>query len=121
MNLGHECLAAVLRELGLADAFDAVVVSADVSALSLCVPSARGLFRSSRTPRPIDIAKTASIPQDCPSTTNHTKQPTKRTNLPCPQVGAEKPCPVIFEEACRALGVEPQHAVHVGDDRRWAP
>lgn len=34
------------------------------------------------------------------------------------EVGAEKPNPLLFERACEALGVAPEHAVHVGDDRR---
>ena len=33
------------------------------------------------------------------------------------QVGAEKPCPLIFEEAVSRLGVEPHEVVHLGDDR----
>ena len=32
--------------------------------------------------------------------------------------GAEKPNPVLFLAACEALGVRPEHVVHVGDDRR---
>jgi len=35
------------------------------------------------------------------------------------QVEAEKPNPIIFEAALDALGVQPEEAVHVGDDRRW--
>lgn len=31
------------------------------------------------------------------------------------EVGAAKPDPVIFHTACTALGVRPEHAVHVGD------
>ena len=34
------------------------------------------------------------------------------------EVHAEKPNPVIFEAACAALGLPPEHCVHVGDDRR---
>ncbi|EIE20438.1 HAD-superfamily hydrolase [Coccomyxa subellipsoidea C-169] len=34
------------------------------------------------------------------------------------EVGAEKPNPLIFEIACQQLGVEPEEAVHIGDDRR---
>lgn len=34
------------------------------------------------------------------------------------EVGAEKPNPVIFEAAFNALGVAPEEAIHVGDDRR---
>ncbi|KAL8167804.1 hypothetical protein V2J09_009303 [Rumex salicifolius] len=34
------------------------------------------------------------------------------------EVAAEKPNPTIFLKACELLGVEPQDAVHVGDDRR---
>jgi len=33
-------------------------------------------------------------------------------------VGAEKPSPIIFEEAVQLLGVTPPECVHVGDDRR---
>lgn len=33
-------------------------------------------------------------------------------------VGAEKPNPMIFLEACRRLEVNPEHVIHVGDDRR---
>jgi REG-2-like HAD superfamily hydrolase len=32
--------------------------------------------------------------------------------------GAEKPNPVLFQCACEALDVRPEHVVHVGDDRR---
>jgi putative hydrolase of the HAD superfamily len=32
------------------------------------------------------------------------------------EVGARKPAPEIFLHACRALGVEPEAAMHVGDD-----
>ena len=32
--------------------------------------------------------------------------------------GAEKPNPVLFQSACEALCVRPEHVVHVGDDRR---
>ena len=32
------------------------------------------------------------------------------------EVGAEKPDPALFLAACRALGVTPGHALHVGDD-----
>ncbi|KAK2970492.1 hypothetical protein RJ640_023675 [Escallonia rubra] len=34
------------------------------------------------------------------------------------EVAAEKPNPMIFLKACELLGVEPEDAVHVGDDRR---
>nr|CAD1833447.1 unnamed protein product [Ananas comosus var. bracteatus] len=34
------------------------------------------------------------------------------------EVAAEKPNPTIFLKACEFLGVEPEEAVHVGDDRR---
>ncbi|EPS70560.1 hypothetical protein M569_04202, partial [Genlisea aurea] len=34
------------------------------------------------------------------------------------EVEAEKPNPVIFLKACELLGVHPEDAVHVGDDRR---
>ncbi|KAL0383459.1 UNVERIFIED_CONTAM: hypothetical protein Scaly_0633200 [Sesamum calycinum] len=33
-------------------------------------------------------------------------------------VEAEKPNPMIFLKACEFLGVQPEDAVHVGDDRR---
>ena len=33
-------------------------------------------------------------------------------------VSAEKPNPVIFMKACEELGVDPDHVIHVGDDRR---
>ncbi|XP_020584986.1 haloacid dehalogenase-like hydrolase domain-containing protein 3 [Phalaenopsis equestris] len=34
------------------------------------------------------------------------------------EVAAEKPNPMIFMRACELLGVKPEDAVHVGDDRR---
>lgn len=34
------------------------------------------------------------------------------------QVGVEKPCPLIFEEACEKLALDPHEVVHLGDDRR---
>lgn len=36
------------------------------------------------------------------------------------EVGAEKPNPRIFDEACRRSGVDARHdfIIHVGDDRR---
>lgn len=34
------------------------------------------------------------------------------------EIGVEKPNPMIFEVACQQLGVLPEEAVHVGDDRR---
>ncbi|GAB4843931.1 hypothetical protein Ancab_013895 [Ancistrocladus abbreviatus] len=34
------------------------------------------------------------------------------------EVSAEKPNPTIFLKACEFLGVKPEDAVHVGDDRR---
>ncbi|KAK6124669.1 hypothetical protein DH2020_041591 [Rehmannia glutinosa] len=34
------------------------------------------------------------------------------------EVEAEKPNPMIFLKACEFLGVQPEDAVHVGDDRR---
>ncbi|XP_026658247.1 haloacid dehalogenase-like hydrolase domain-containing protein 3 [Phoenix dactylifera] len=34
------------------------------------------------------------------------------------EVAAEKPNPTIFLKACELLGVKPEEAVHVGDDRR---
>eukprot|EP00890_Picochlorum_soloecismus_P003152 jgi/Picsp_1/3838/NSC_01350-R1_phosphoglycolate phosphatase len=33
-------------------------------------------------------------------------------------VGAEKPNPILFLEACERLHVSPEHVIHVGDDRR---
>lgn len=36
------------------------------------------------------------------------------------EVGVEKPNPIIFEAACQELGVLPEEAVHVGDDRRYS-
>lgn len=36
----------------------------------------------------------------------------------CLQVGVEKPCPLIFEQACERLGLNPHEVVHLGDDRR---
>lgn len=33
-------------------------------------------------------------------------------------VGAEKPNPILFLEACERLHVLPEHVIHVGDDRR---
>lgn len=33
-------------------------------------------------------------------------------------MAAEKPNPMIFLKACDLLGVKPDEAVHVGDDRR---
>ena len=33
-------------------------------------------------------------------------------------MAAEKPNPTIFLKACELLGVKPEDAVHVGDDRR---
>ena len=32
------------------------------------------------------------------------------------EFGAAKPEPAIFHEACRRLGVAPEHVLHVGDD-----
>lgn len=32
------------------------------------------------------------------------------------EIGVEKPDPAIFRHACAALGVDPAHTVHVGDD-----
>lgn len=37
-------------------------------------------------------------------------------NLSAERVGAAKPAPKIFREACRLAGVHPSSAVHVGDD-----
>ncbi|KAF5835964.1 HAD-like domain-containing protein [Dunaliella salina] len=34
------------------------------------------------------------------------------------EVGVEKPNRCIFEAALEALGIQPEEAVHVGDDRR---
>ena len=34
------------------------------------------------------------------------------------EVGSEKPSPIIFQAAVRALGLQPGECVHVGDDRR---
>jgi REG-2-like HAD superfamily hydrolase len=34
------------------------------------------------------------------------------------EVAAEKPNPTIFLKACEFLGVKPEEAVHIGDDRR---
>nr|CAB3455213.1 unnamed protein product [Digitaria exilis] len=34
------------------------------------------------------------------------------------EVAAEKPNPTIFLKACELLGVKPEEAVHIGDDRR---
>jgi len=34
------------------------------------------------------------------------------------EIGAEKPNPVLFQAACDALGVDPEEAIHVGDDRK---
>ena len=39
-------------------------------------------------------------------------------SLSLKQVAAEKPNPTIFLKACDFLGVKPEDAVHVGDDRR---
>lgn len=39
-------------------------------------------------------------------------------SLSLKQVEAEKPNPTIFLKACDLLGVKPEDAVHVGDDRR---
>lgn len=36
------------------------------------------------------------------------------------EIGVEKPNPIIFEAACQELGVLPEEAVHVGDDRRYS-
>ncbi|CAG9466901.1 unnamed protein product [Pedinophyceae sp. YPF-701] len=34
------------------------------------------------------------------------------------EVEAEKPSPLIFQEALRRLGCEPEEVIHIGDDRR---
>lgn len=34
------------------------------------------------------------------------------------EVGVEKPNPLLFHQACEALEVRPEQAIHVGDDRK---
>lgn len=79
----------LLRALDCDHWFDAVAVSAEVSFHFLSSQSCRSYIRSNIIP--IDFYE---------------------------KVEAEKPNPTIFLKACDLLGVKPEEAVHVGDDRR---
>ena len=93
----------LLEALGIDQLFDALIISAEVHCL-LHYGSCLTTMHNARL--------------DCcvlqiPYATHNVLM-----NCCSAQVEAEKPNPVIFEAALKALGVNPVEAVHVGDDRR---